>query len=148
MKIKDITLAINKCLAKNLDKSVVFYVDKVPKDFARPSVFIKFVRIKTERKSITQLEKEMNFTVTYYGTVDEYYNTKKLGLYDVLDSIMDAFGVEILDVGGRYISIKSSFGGEDDGEIYVDLKVVFQADVKNNIIDKEKYEKMEKLYLN
>lgn len=148
MKIKDITLAINKCLAENLDKSVVFYVDKVPKDFARPSVFIKFVRIKTERKTITQVEKELDFTVTYFGTVDEYYNTKKLGLYDVLDSIMDAFSAEVLDVGGRHISIKPSFGGENDGEIYVDLKTVFQTDVKNNIIDNDEYENMKELYLN
>ena len=148
MKIKDITLAINKALAFSLDESVLFYVNKVPKDFERPSVFIKFVKIKTERSTVSQIKKEMYFTVTYFGTTDEYHNTDKLGLYDVLDVIIDTFSAEVLCVNDRNINIKSSFGGENDGEIYVDLAVNFVSDVSLDIIDDAKYENMEELYLN
>ena len=94
------------------------------------------------------IKKEMYFTVTYFGTTDEYHNTDKLGLYDVLDVIIDTFSAEVLCVNDRNINIKSSFGGENDGEIYVDLAVNFVSDVSLDIIDDAKYENMEELYLN
>ena len=147
MKIKDITFAINKALALALD-TVLFYVNDVPKDFKRPSIFIKFVKIKTERITANQITKEMNFTVTYFGTVNEYHNTDKLGLYDVLDIIIEVFSAEVLKVGERMVSIKSSFGGENDGEIYVDLTISFSSEVNLDMIDDTNYKNMKELYLN
>lgn len=147
MTIKEITLAINKMLSTVL-KDVVFYVNKVPKGFKRPSIYIKFVRIKPERITANQINKEIDFTITYFGTADEYYNTDKLGLYDVLDVITDTFSAGILCVGDRMINIKSSYGGENDGEIYVDLTANFTEDINLNVIDSNDYKNMKDIFIN
>lgn len=121
----DIIKAVNRELYA-VKPTFTFYTDFFPQEFSRPAVRIELVRVSPARllnKNIFQ--KTVYLTVTYYGPANEYYKADKTGLYDVADEFINIFAAGKLNVGGRYLNIAASTGGENDDEIFIDLQLEY-----------------------
>ncbi|MBS6501883.1 MAG: hypothetical protein KH415_09660 [Clostridium sp.] len=121
IKIRD---EINKLLVKKYP-SLTVYINKVPKDFERPSFLIEYITSSQDQVNKNTLKEQLFYTITYFSTVDEYYNTDKLELHSVLVEVLKVFRVGYINIEDRAITIKASSGGSNENEIYIDLQLEY-----------------------
>lgn len=123
IRINDVIDELNRVILKKYP-DFTFYVDFEPIEFERPSVFIKFVTASPQERIAYNLTKRtLYFTITYYAQTNDYYRTDKLGLHDVLDGILGIFTLGNILIKDRSFNISATAGGENDGEIYIDLQI-------------------------
>lgn len=135
IKVRD---AINKILVKRYP-TLTFYIDKVPKDFERPSFLIEYVTSSQDAINKDILKEQLFYTITYFSNVDEYYNVDKMDLHSVLVETLKVFRVGYINIEDRAIKIKASSGGSNENEIYIDLQLEYFED---RLEESEKYDKM------
>lgn len=124
IKIRD---EINKLLVKRYPTLTV-YIDKVPKDFERPSFLIEYVTSNQNSINKDTLKEQIFYTITYFSEVDEYYNTDKIDMHSVLVEVLKIFRVGYIKVENRVITIDASGGGSNENEIYIDLQLEYFED--------------------
>lgn len=118
---------INKLLVKQYPEFTV-YINKTPDEFERPSFLIEYINNSSEQVSCNTISESVYYTVTYYGPVDDFYNTDRLDLQSVLVNILKLFRKGFLAVEDRAINVKASSGGMNDNEIYMDLQFEYYED--------------------
>lgn len=139
IKIRD---EINKLLVKKYPNLTV-YINKVPKDFERPSFLIEYVTSNQDSINKNTLKEQLFYTITYFSTVDEYYNTDKLDLHSVLVKVLKIFRVGYIKIENRAINIKASSGGSNENEIYIDLQLEYFENRLEEIEGNEKVGEIE-----
>ena len=118
IKIQD---EINRLLVEKYPNFTV-YINKIPQDFERPSFAIEFIRNSPEEVNKGIIKEIDYFTITYFAEVDDYYNTDKFNLQNVLVNIQKIFRKGYIKIEDRAIKVKTSNGGSNDDEIYLDLQ--------------------------
>ena len=118
IKIQD---EINRLLVEKYPNFTV-YINKIPQDFERPSFAIEFIRNSPEEVNKGIIKEIDYFTITYFAEVDDYYNTDKFNLQNVLVNIQKIFRKGYIKIEDRAIKVKTSSGGSNDDEIYLDLQ--------------------------
>lgn len=98
------------------------YINKIPQNFERTSFLIEFIRSTPEEVSKGVIKEIDYFTITYFAEVDDYYNTDKFDLQNVLLNIQKIFRKGYIEIEDRAIKVKTSNGGSNDDEIYLDLQ--------------------------
>lgn len=124
VKIKDIFIAINKRLVEAYPSYTV-YAKYNPKDFKRPSFLLEFIRNSQIDICRTSVEKTVYFTITCFTKVDKYNYADPEELAELQEGVMQLFNEGYIVVGDRAIKVKSSAGGIDDDQAYVDLQFEF-----------------------
>ena len=124
VKIQD---EINKLLVKKYPNFTV-YINKIPQDFERPSFAIEFIRNSLEEVNKGIIRETDYFTITYFAELDDYYNTDKFNLQNVLLNIQRVFRSGYIKIEDRAIKVKTSNGGSNDDEIYLDLQFEYYED--------------------
>ena len=124
IKIQD---EINILLVDNYPDFTV-YINKIPQNFERPSFLIEFIRSTPEEVSKGVIKEIDYFTITYFAEVDDYYNTDKFDLQNVLLNIQKIFRKGYIEIEDRAIKVKTSNGGSNDDEIYLDLQFEYYED--------------------
>lgn len=138
IKIRD---EINKLLVKKYPNLTV-YINKVPKDFERPSFLIEYVASTQDTINKDTVKEKIFYTITYFSKVDEYYNTDKLDLHQILVEILKIFRIGYIKIEGRAITINASSGGSNEDEIYIDLQLEYFEDRLEEIEEYEKAREM------
>lgn len=141
IKIRD---EINKLLVK-IYPTLTVYIDKVPKDFERPSFLIEYVTSNQDSISKDTLKEQIFYTITYFSQVDEYYNTDKMDLHSVLVEVLKIFRVGYIEVENRAITINASSGGSNENEIYIDLQLEYFEDRLEEVEEHEKIGEIENI---
>ena len=118
IKIQD---EINRLLVEKYPNFTV-YINKIPQDFERPSFAIEFIRNSPEEVNKGIIKEIDYFTITYFAELDDYYNTDKFNLQNVLLNIQRIFRSGYIKIEDRAIKVKTSSGGSNDDEIYLDLQ--------------------------
>ena len=124
IKIQD---EINRLLVEKYPNFTV-YINKIPQDFERPSFAIEFIRNSPEEVNKGIIKEIDYFTITYFAEVDDYYNTDKFNLQNVLVNIQKIFRKGYIKIEDRAIKVKTSNGGSNDDEIYLDLQFEYYED--------------------
>lgn len=144
IKIQD---KINELLVK-LYPDFTVYINQVPQNFERPSFCIDFVS-NTVDDNNKELVKEIDyFTITYFAEVNEYYNTDKFNLQNVLLGVLNIFRNGFIEVDDRAVKVKASKGGFNDNEVYIDLQFEYYDNRVEKTEEEEEYEIMRKVYAN
>lgn len=120
----DVLNAINLLLVKRYPDRTV-YVQRCPKNFARPSFFLELIRQDAESANKGLLAETMYFLLTCFASKDEYYNSDALELIQLQNDVLNLFRSGYLGVGDREIKIEASGGGTEKGEVYIDIQVDF-----------------------
>lgn len=141
IKIRD---EINKLLVKRYPTLTV-YIDKVPKDFERPSFLIEYVTSNQNSINKDTLKEQVFYTITYFSEVDEYYNTDKIDMHSVLVEVLKIFRVGYIKVENRVITIDASGGGSNENEIYIDLQLEYFEDRLEDVEEHEKIGEIENI---
>lgn len=135
IKVRD---EINKILVKRYPTLTV-YIDKIPKDFERPSFLIEYVTSSQDSISKDTLKEQLFYTITYFSNVDEYYNVDKMDLHSVLVEVLKVFRIGYIRVEDRAVNIRASSGGSNENEIYIDLQLEYFDD---RLEESEEYNKV------
>ncbi len=124
VKVKDIMTAINQLIIKPYPDDPV-YVQTCPKDFARPSFWLEYVRLSQVDANRSTVEKTVYFSITCFAPVDKRFRSDPDELSALQDSILDLFAEGYISVGDRSIKVQSSTGGMDIDRAYIDLQFNF-----------------------
>lgn len=121
VRINDIFIAINKKIVEAYPSYTV-YAKYNPKDFKRPSFLLEFIRNSQIDICRTSVEKTVYFTITCFTEVDKYNHADPEELAELQEGVIQLFNEGYIVVGDRAIKVKSSAGGIDDDQAYVDLQ--------------------------
>lgn len=140
IKIQD---EVNRLLVERYPDFAV-YINKVPKGFERPSFLIEFISNAPVEANNDIIKEISYFTVTYFGEVNDYYNTDKLVIQDVLVNTLKIFRKGYIEVEDRAIKVKASNGGSNDDEVYIDLQFEYFED---RLEEYEEYDLMQEIII-
>lgn len=121
VKVNDIFIAINKKLVEAYPSYTV-YTKYNTKDFKRPSFLLEIIRNSQIDICRISVEKTVYFTITCFTEVDKYNHTDPEELAELQEGVIQLFNEGYIVVGDRAIKVKSSAGGIDDDQAYVDLQ--------------------------
>jgi len=124
VKQSDVLKGINKMIADAYQTHPV-YVHKCPKDFARPSFLLEFIRRSPIDKCKLSVEKTFYFTITCFTELDKHSNADPEELADIQEDVIQLFTQGYVLAGDRAIEVKASTGGMDDDRAYIDLQFEF-----------------------
>lgn len=124
VRINDIFIAINKKIVEAYPSYTV-YTKYNPKDFKRPSFLLELIRNSQIDICRTSVEKTVYFTITCFTEVDKYNHADPEELAELQEGVIQLFNEGYIVVGDRAIKVKSSAGGIDDDQVYVDLQFEF-----------------------
>lgn len=133
--ITNLMTAINTEIIKLYPESTV-YVQACPKDFARPSFWLEYVRISQNDVSKNSIEKTVYFSITCFAPVDKHFRSDPDELSTIHDNILSLFDKGYMNVSDRAIKLKSSTGGMDIDRAYIDLQFEYfdtRSDVKEEL---------------
>jgi len=119
--------AINKALIAKYPTRTV-YINACPKDFARPSFLLEYVRASADDESRNTVSVTMYYTVTIFEAVDAHYHSDSVVLMETQDAVLGLFRGGYLTVTDRKVKMKSSAGGLDTDRAYVDLQFEYFDD--------------------
>lgn len=107
-----------------------YYTDFMPEQFARPSIFIKSNGIGPPRQIASgYIQQQFDVTIAYFGDTDEYYNTDRLGINDVIDRIISEYTVRPLKIGERSIMPENMTGEESNGIGFIDFSLTVTENI-------------------
>lgn len=118
---KDVLDAVNRLLVKRWPTRTV-YRDDVPKDFDRPSFLLEVVKENRATANVGLIKVSSYFTITAFEPTDEYGDMAASSLLDTQIAVMELLESGTLAVNDRCIQITASYGGNNEGEAYVDLQ--------------------------
>ncbi len=102
----DIITKINQLIAANFAGNPV-YINLCPKDFSRPSFLIECAKMSRQPVSRTTVSVTVDFMLTCFIAVDNYYHTDTAALLTVQNTVMDLFRKGYINVGDRAIKVKA-----------------------------------------
>ena len=117
----DILGSINTKLVEHWPSRTV-YRQAAPKNFTRPSFLLEAVKETRSRANEGLYRISSFFTVTVFEAVDDYLRSEAAELLQTQIDVMELLSSGKLEVEGRCIDISASFGGNNEGEAYVDLQ--------------------------
>ncbi|MEA5085100.1 MAG: hypothetical protein VB018_13280 [Lachnospiraceae bacterium] len=124
LRTMDILNAINRELVKKFPDRTV-YIDRIPKNFERPSFLLEFVTTSLNGKNKNTVEVTEYYTITCYEETDRCYNSDTVKLIETQSDVLGIFRVGKLEVLDRCINIKASSSGRDEDIFYIDLQVEY-----------------------
>lgn len=98
------------------------YVNRCPKDFARPSFWIEVAKDKQDDVNWSTIRHQVHFLLTCFVFMDSFNNGDDLELTDLQDAVIGLFSAGYIRVGDRAIKVSASAGGHDNDRSYVDLQ--------------------------
>ena len=119
--------AVNQLLVNGLQAKTV-YVNRCPKDFERPSFWMKTVRRDTVDINISTIRVTAYFSITCFISLDAYGNSDDLALTDAQDSVVALFHGGYIKVGDRSLKVKANTAGYDNDRSYVDIQFEYFDD--------------------
>ncbi len=85
------------------------YVDRLPKDFKRPSMTLELAESHVRDLNFALVERQADFLVTCYGAVNAYHDSSRKGLNQMQSQVMDLFSAP-MEVAGRWLLAKVNQG--------------------------------------
>ena len=86
------------------------YVDRLPKDFARPSFAVELQKAESVDLNLSLVQRTATVLVTGFVPVDPYYDSSREALNSRQDTVMDLFACGRLPVGDRYPTVTADKG--------------------------------------
>jgi hypothetical protein len=127
IKQSDILTAINRMIGAAFPNYTV-YINACPKDFARPSFLLKYIKLSQTDATRFTVEKTVSITITCFVSVDKHDRSDMDELANLQDQVIQLFLPGYIKVGDRALKVLSSTGGIDPDRAYIDLEFNFFDD--------------------
>lgn len=108
MNNSDIVRLVKETLEQTFQEPV--YMDRLPKDFARPSFAVELAKTECVDLNFFIVRKTATVLITGFVAVDAYHDSSRDALNLRQDQVMDLFAVGRLRVGGIYPTITANKG--------------------------------------
>lgn len=104
------------------------YVDRIPKDFQRPSFAVELQKTEYQDMNLMLVRKTATILITCFVEVDAYYDSSREELNRRQDTVMGLFARGFLDVGDRHPAAMAARGQGNPDFSEVTLTVTWSDD--------------------